>query len=173
MTDPLDAIPADVPPPPGFVPRPAAAVPLVAVQRRRFGLGRLLRWWFVTGTLLLLAILAFVAVSGFVFDFEPLHIVIDGDEFSQGIQITGLTAGAKALLVAGALVVLFIALLVVPLVLVLAFAAISLALVGALLGMGIALAVATSPVWIVVLLVWLVARRRTSLERAASARMVA
>ena len=125
-----------------------------------FGLGRLLRWWLVTGTLLLVAIVVFVGISGVAFDFHPLHIAISGDDFAGGVHVTGLTAGAKALLVAGAAVVILVALLVAPLILIVMFLAVSVAVVAALLGMAIGLAAATSPVWIVALVVWYIVRRR-------------
>jgi hypothetical protein len=131
-----------------------------------FGLGRLLRWWLATGTLLLLAIVAFVAISGVAFDFEPLHIAVSGDDFLDGIQVTGLTLGAKALIVAGVLVIVLVVLLVAPLVLVLLFAAVTLAVVASLLGMAIALAVGTAPLWIVGLAVWWNTRRRRRIAAA-------
>ena len=156
MTDPLGAGPGD------RAPGPAAAVRPVAARGRMasFGLGRLLRWWLVIGALLLLAIAVFIAISGVAFDFQPLHIAISGDDFSDGIRITGMTAGAKALLAAAAVVVILVALLIVPLVLLLVFAAVSVGLIAALLGTAIGLAAATSPIWIVGLIVWWLVRRR-------------
>ena len=143
------------------VPRaPAAAATVGRRGSSSFGLGRLLRWWLVTGTLLLVAIVVFVGISGVAFDFQPLHIAISGDDFANGVHITGMTAGAKALLVAAAVVVILVALVVAPLVLLAVFLAVTAAVVGTLLGMALAVTFATSPVWIVGLVVWYVRRRR-------------
>jgi hypothetical protein len=47
-------------------------------------------------------------------DFAPLHIVVDGDDISDGITINGLTDGGRALLGVGALMFTLLLLLLIP-----------------------------------------------------------
>ena len=73
--------------------------------RPRGGFGRLLRWWLATSVVLLLACFVCVAIGVGQFDLEPLHIVIDGDDVTDGLTINGLTDGGRVLLAFGAAMV--------------------------------------------------------------------
>jgi hypothetical protein len=136
----------------------------------------LFRWW------LGLSMLAFLAVALCVFlgfahtDFAPLHIVID-DDLPDGITINGLSDGGRALLAVGLGMLALLLILLVPLLILLVAGSVAIALVCSigvpLIVLALALGVATSPFWMVGLLVWLLVRRRDSHRYAASATMTA
>jgi hypothetical protein len=134
------------------------------------------RWW------LALSVLTFFGVALCVFlglahsDFAPLHIVVD-DDLSNGITINGLSEGGRALLVAGLGLLALLLLLLIPLVILLVAGSVAIALVCGvgvpLIVLALALGVATSPFWMVGLLVWLMLRRRDSHRAVGSATMAA
>ena len=135
------------------------------------------RWW------LGLSLLTFFGVALCVFlgfshtDFAPLHIVVDGDDVSNGITINGLSDGGRALLAVGLGFLALLLLLLIPVMILLVVASVAIALICGigvpLIVLALALAVATSPFWMVGLLVWLILRRRDSHRYAASATMAA
>ena len=162
MTDPLD--PRD---PLAHVPAadaPPAAVALAPAQRAPGGAGRLVKWWLLTSLVLVLACIACLAVGLANVDVSPLHIVIDGDDVSHGLSVTGVDTGVKVLLAAGLVMLAMLLLLLVPMVLLLVLGVVALALVAGLgmplLGLALALVVVSSPLWLVGLFVWLIVRRR-------------
>jgi hypothetical protein len=134
------------------------------------------RWWLGLG------LVAFVAVALCVFlgfshaDFAPLHIAVT-DDGSDGITINGLSDGGRALLAVGLGFLALLLLLLIPILVVLVVGAVAIALlcgIGVpLIVLALGLVVATSPFWLVGLMVWLIVRRRDSHRYAASARMAA
>ncbi len=150
---------------------------LVPWRPRPSGVGRLLRWWMGLSIGLLFVCGICVAIGLHNIDFAPLHIVINGDDLSDGITINGIDDNARALLGVAAVMLALLILLLVPLLLFMVFAFVAIAVVlgiGApLVVLALALGVVTSPFWMVALLVWLVARRRHSPSLPASARMAA
>jgi len=139
--------------------------------------GRVFRWWLTLSVLAFFAC-AFCVLLGFNHaDFAPLHIVIDGDDITDGITINGLTDGARVLLAVGALLFTLLLLLLIPVLLFLIVGAVLIALVCGLgvplVVLALVLAAVTSPLWMVGLLIWLVARRHRSPPLARSARMTA
>jgi hypothetical protein len=157
--------------------RPIARTPLVPYRPRPSRAGRIFRWW------LALSVLAFFASALCILlglnhaDFAPLHIVIDGDDVSNGITINGLGDGGRALLAVGALMVALLLALLIPVLVFLVVGSVAIALVCGigipLIVLALALGVVTSPLWMLGLLVWLVARRRHSPQRVRSATMTA
>ena len=153
---------------------PAAPVPY---RPRPSRTARVFRWW------LGLSVFAFFGVAlcillGFNhMDFAPLHIVVDGDDVSNGITINGLTDGGRVLLAFGAAMLALLLLLLIPIVVLLVVGSVAIALVCGigvpLIVLALALGVATSPFWMVALLIWLIARRRDSQRLAGSATMAA
>jgi hypothetical protein len=179
MTDSFDNAPDadDHPPlassPASPSPRPEAFPPRRAKSRT----GRVLRWWLGISMVLVAACIACVAIGVSEFDFTPLHIVI-GDDASNGVTISGVSEGARALLGAGAVVLALLLLLLLPLLLLLVIGIVAIALVAGvglpLLALAIAFLAVSSPLWMVGLVVWLIVRdRRPSRLPAASARMAA
>jgi hypothetical protein len=154
MTDPLDHVPASELPPTALVP----------VRRAPGGVGRLVKWWLLTSFVLVIACIVCLGIGLANVDVSPLHIVIDGDDVSNGLSIAGVDAGVKVLLAAGLVMLALLLLLLVPMVLLLVVGAVALALVAGLgmplLGLALALVVVSSPLWLVGLLVWLIVRRR-------------
>ena len=103
MTDSFDTAPdPDDRPRQAPVPVVLAEPPGRRVLAPRRGVGWLLRWWLGVSALLLVACVVCVAIGVGQFDFSPLHIVIDGDDFSNGLTIQGVGAGGKILLAIGA-----------------------------------------------------------------------
>lgn len=160
--------------------RPRAVPPstaLVPYRPRPSRVARVFRWW------LGLSVLAFVGVALCVLlglnhaDFAPLHIVIDGDDVTDGLTIHGLTDGGRVLLAFGAAMLALLLLLLIPVLLFLVVGSVAIALVCGigvpLIVLALVLGVVTSPFWMVGLLVWLVARRRDSQRLAGSATMPA
>lgn len=162
--------------------RPAGVgTALVAWRRPRPSrMARVFRWWLGLGGAVLLACAVFIGSGLHTLDLAPVHVVINGDDLTDGLTITGLGDDAQALLGVGALMLALLLLLLVPVLLLLLIATLAIALV---LGIGVplvvlalTLAVATSPFWAIVLVVWLIARRRRSRALPAlpaSARMTA
>lgn len=139
------------------LPAAPAAPPKAPAARRRL-------WPWVLGGLLLLAVL--LVISGAVTlasllhgGSDGLHVSIDGDDFSFGLLdgISGLVAVAGVFI--GIVVALLCVLLVVPLTLLLVLLGVALAVAGVLLAVLLVVGVALSPLWLVVLLLWLVLRR--------------
>ena len=136
----------------------------VQVWRTRSGVGgRVLRWWLFLSLAAALALGACVALGLHQVDLAPVHVIIDGEDFSN-IAFDGLGNGALVLLVLGAVLVLLLVLLLLPVFLALVLGGVALAIACAvvlpLLAVGLVLAAATSPLWLVALLVWLAVRRR-------------
>ena len=154
---------------------PAAA--LVPYRPKPSRTARVFRWW------LGLSVFAFFAVALCVLlgfnhaDFAPLHIVIDGDDVTDGITINGLSDGGRVLLAFGAAMLVLLLLLLIPIVVLLVVGSVAIALVCGigvpLIVLALVLGVVTSPFWMVGLLIWLIARRRDSHRHAASATMAA
>ena len=139
--------------------------------------GQVFRWWLALSVLALFAC-ALCVLLGFAHaDFAPLHIVVDGDDITDGITINGLSDGGRALLAVGALMFTLLLLLLIPVLIFLIVGSVLIALVCGigvpLIVLALALAVITSPLWMVGLLIWLVARRRPSPALARSATMAA
>jgi hypothetical protein len=183
MTAPFDPVPEPDDRPPTVAPASADATASVAVSAaavasrpRPSRWATVFRWW------LGLSVLTFCAVGLCVFlgfahtDFAPLHIVID-DDMSDGITINGLSDGGRALLAVGLGLLALLLLLLVPLLLLLVLGSVAIALVCGigvpLIVLALALGVATSPFWMVGVLIWLMMRRRDSHRHAASATMAA
>ena len=150
---------------------------LVPYRPRPSRVARVFRWWLGLSVVVLFACALCVALGLHNLDLSPVHLVIDGDDLSDGITINGLGDSAHALLGLGALLLAMLLLLLIPLLLFLILGSVAIALVCAigvpLLGLALALAVVTSPFWIIGLVIWLIARRRHSPSLPASARMAA
>ncbi len=164
---------------PAAIEAPVAAAPAAAMPHRprRSRWGTAFRWW------LGLSVLTFVGVALCVFlafhhtDIVPMHIVIDGDDLHDGITINGLSGGSRALLAVALGLVALLLVLLIPLLILLVFGTVAIALVCGLgvplIVLALALVVATSPFWMVGLLIWLIVRRRDSQRMAPSATMAA
>ena len=165
---------------PEFDDRPATvapSTPLVPYRPRPSRTARVFRWW------LGLSVFAFFAVAlcvllGFAhMDFAPLHIVIDGEDVTDGITINGLTDGGRVLLAFGAAMLAMLLLLLIPLLVLLVVGSVAIALVCGigvpLIVLALVLGVVTSPFWMLGLAIWLIARRRDSQRLAPSATMAA
>jgi len=130
------------------------------VTRRRNSI-----WLWVLLTLLALSVLLVMTAFQWVGSVEalPAHIIIDGQEISVD---PALFIGWNAVvLFLSAVVVVFCVLVTVPLVLLFALAC---ALIGVVLGVALpliavlmAVAVGLSPIWLMVMFVWWLARRST------------
>jgi hypothetical protein len=171
MTDPLDHGPELDDRPPMAAP-PKALVPY---RPRPSRVARVFRWW------LGLSVFAFCAVAVCILlgfnhmDFAPLHIVIDGDDVTDGITINGLTGGGRVLLAFGAAMLALLLLLLIPIVVLLVVGSVAIAVVCGigvpLIVLALVLGVVTSPIWMIALSIWLIGRRRDSHRLAASATM--
>lgn len=154
----------------------AAVAAPVPYRPRPTAWARVFRWW------LALCVLAFVGVTLCVWigaahgDFSPLHIVIS-DDGSDGVTINGLSDAGGALLAVGAGLLALLLLLLIPVLLLIVVGAVAIAVICGvgvpLIALAVVLAVATSPVWVVGLLVWMAARRRETNRLAGSATMPA
>ena len=156
---------------PGTALVPYRARPRVSVW------GRIFRWWLGLGLAAFLTV-ALCALLGFHhMDFAPLHIVVDGNDLSDGITINGLSDGGRALLALAATALALLVILLIPVLILLIVASVVLGLICGigvpLIVLALALGAVTSPIWMVVLLVWLLARRRDSHRLAGSATMAA
>ena len=142
---------------------------LVPYRPRASRTARVFRWWLGLSVIVLLACAFCVMLGLHNLDFAPVHIVISGDALGDGpgdtIRITGLDDGGQALLAVGGLLLGLLVLLVLPLLLLLIVGSVAIALVCGigvpLIVLALALAVCTSPFWMIGLLVWLVMRRRS------------
>ena len=171
MTAPLDNGPEPDDRP--YSAAPAAA--LVPYRPRPSRVARVFRWWLALSVAAFFAVALCVLLGFNHMDFAPLHIVIDGDDVTDGITINGLNDGSRALLAFGAAMLALLLLLLIPLVLLLVVGSVAIALV---CGIGVplivlALGAVTSPFWMVGLLIWLIVRRRDSQRLAPSATMAA
>ena len=138
-------------------------------------MARVFRWWLGLAVVTFLVVATCVLLGHGQIGSAPLHIVINDDDVTGGITVDGLTDGARALLAFGAAMLALLLLLLLPLLLVLVLVAAAIALVCGigipLLVLALALGAVTSPIWMLGLLVWLIARRRDSQRRYASATM--
>ena len=138
---------------------------------------RVFRWW------LGLSVVTFVAIALCVFigfaqtDFAPLHVVIHGDDITDGLTISGIGDGLGALFATAAALLALFLLLMIPVLIVLIVGAVAIALVCGigvpLVLLALVLGVATSPFWLVGLMVWMIVRRRDSQRIVGSATMAA
>ena len=158
--------------------RPAGPSRALVPYRPRPGrLARVFRWWLglSVAVLFLGALFAGLGLHGL--DLSPVHIVINGDDLNDGISVTGLDPGAQAMLGAGALTLALLLLLLIPLLLFLILGAVAIALLCAvavpLAALALVIGVATSPAWILALVIWRVVRRHDAPPLPASARMAA
>jgi hypothetical protein len=155
------------------LPPPAAQPPATAtaLPPRRHGVGRFVGWWMVL-CLVVAACVLCLAIGFSVFDTTPMHIVIDGDDVT-GLSMDGAGFAVKALVFACLAAAALLVLLLVPLLALLVVGSVVLALVAGfgtpIVLLAFTLALLTSPVWAVALVVWFFARRR----RAHSATMAA
>ncbi len=160
--------------------RPASAVPakaLVPYRPRPSRTARLFRWWLGLSVFAFFAVALCVLLGFNHMDFAPLHIVIDGDDVTDGLTINGLTDGGRVLLAFGAAMAALLLLLLIPLVVLLVVGSVAIALVCGigvpLIVLALVLGVVTSPIWMVAVVIWLIARRRDSQRLAPSATMAA
>jgi len=175
--DPLERAPErdDRPTPLAAVPAVPAAAP-VPYRPRPSGWARAFRWWLglSIGTFLGIALCVFIGLGHG--DFSPLHIAIT-DDGADGITINGLGAAGQALAAVGAALLALLLLLLVPLLVLIIVGSVTIAVICGvgvpLIALALALAVVTSPIWVVGLLIWLAARRRDTNRLAASATMPA
>jgi hypothetical protein len=168
--------PFDTPPEPDDRPaRPGRA--LVRYKPRPSRTARVFRWWLVLSVIALVACAVFIGSGLHTLDLAPVHIVINGEDVSDGVTITGLGDDAQALLGMGALMLGLLLLLLIPVMLLLILGTVAIAVVFGvgvpLVVLAVALAAVTSPIWMVALVVWLIVRRRPSPPLPASARMAA
>lgn len=136
---------------------PTAPLKPPAPQRRR-------RWPWVLGGIALLALLLMLAGAVTLISLldsvhDGVHVTIDGDEWTPGL-VDGFSGLMAVLGVGiGLLVALFCVLLVVPLTLLLVLLGLALGLGGAVLAVLLVAGVVLSPLWILLLILWLVLRR--------------
>jgi hypothetical protein len=161
------------PQPEAAPPMPPATPPQVVVVRR----GRpFWAWWLLTSLVVsVICVIVLVTAMGHIGD-QPLHVIVDGEEVGTGFNITlgALPVAHKVALISAAVLAIVVLMLVVPLVIVVVLAAVLLALVAGvglpLIAAVVVLLVVTSPLWLVVGLVWMVIRanRRASAIAAAA-----
>ena len=154
---------------------PAAAAP-VPYRPRPSRWGRVFRWWLALSVLAFLGVVLCTWIGIGHGDFPPLRVIVS-DDGSDGITINGLSDAAGALLAVGAGLLALLALLLIPLLLLIVVGSVAIAVICGigvpLIALALALAVVTSPIWVVGLLIWLAARRRDTNRLAASATMPA
>jgi hypothetical protein len=154
-----------------------ASTALVPYRPRPSRIARVFRWWLGLSLVVFFACAMCLLVGYNHMDFAPLHIVVDGDDLSNGITINGLSDGGRALLAVGALLLALLMLLLIPVLLLLIVGSVAIALVCGigvpLIALALVLGVVTSPFWMVGLLIWMIARRRPSPPIARSATMPA
>jgi hypothetical protein len=171
---------ASLDPGPDFDHRPANVAPPatpVPYRPRPSRTARVFRWWLALSVFAFFAVALCVLLGFGHMDFAPLHIVIDGDDITDGITINGLTDGGRVLLALFLALLALLLLLMIPLLVLLIVGSVAIALVCGigvpLIVLALALGAVTSPFWMVGLLVWLIARRRDSQRLASSATMAA
>jgi hypothetical protein len=149
----------------------------VAYRPRPSRFGRVFRWWLGLSIAVFCLGVLCLALGLHNVDLAPLHIVIDGNDMTDGISINGLSDAAGPLLAIGGVLVGLLAILLIPVLLLVIVGSVAIALICGigvpLLVLALALAVATSPFWVVGLLIWTIARRRHSQPAARSATMPA
>ncbi len=122
------------------------------------------RWPWVLGGLLLLVLVLLIAGANALSSLldmgrDGVHVSIDGEDLGDGLN--GLPALLALLGVGGALLVaLLTVLLVVPLTLLLVGLGLALGLGAVLLALALVLALVLSPLWGLLLLAWLLLRKR-------------
>lgn len=183
MTDSFDNAPDPDDRPHAPVPPagPATATPMPPRRGAGAGTGRagrLLRWWLGISFVVMVACIVCLVIGLNQFDFTPLHIVIDGDDVTDGVTIQGISQGGRVLLATGALMLGMLALLLVPMLLLLVLGIVAVALVAGIalpiVAVALALLAVSSPLWIVGLVIWLIVRdRRPSRRPPPSATMAA
>ena len=150
---------------------------LVPYRPRPSRMARVLRWWLGVSAVVLVACAVFIGAGLYNLDLTPVHVVINGDDVTNGVTISGLGDDAQALLGVGALMLGLLLLLLIPVLLLLIVGSVAIALVFGvcvpLIAVAMVLVAVTSPFWLIGLAVWLVARRRRSPALPASARMAA
>ena len=182
--DPLDHAPEPDDRPTGTAPAAPATSPAVAAvaaapvpyRPRPSAWARVFRWWLGLGVVAFMGVALCVWIGVAHGDFSPLHIVIS-DDGSDGVTINGLSDAGGALLAVGAGLLALLLLLLIPVLLLIVVGAVAIAVICGvgvpLIALAVVLAVATSPVWVVGLLVWMAARRRETNRLAGSATMPA
>jgi hypothetical protein len=158
--------------------RPATvSTALVPYRPRPSRVGRLFRWWLGLSICVFFLCVLCLTLGLHNMNFEPLRIVIDGDDLSNGLTINGLSDAAGAMLAIGGVLLALLLLLLIPVLVLLVVGSVAIALVCGigvpLIALALVLAVVTSPFWIVGLVVWLLARRRHSPSLPPSATMAA
>ena len=101
---------------------------LVPYRPRPSRIARVFRWWMGLSIGLLFVCGICVAFGLHNLDLAPVHIVISGDDLSDGINISGLDEGAQALLGVGAVMLALLLLLMIPLLLFLILGSVAIAL---------------------------------------------
>lgn len=149
------------------------AAPVVVRRGRPFW-----QWWLIASLFVsAIAIVCLVTALGHLGD-VPMHVVVDGEEVGGGVNIAlgSLPAAHQVALVSALVLAVVVMLLVVPLVIVIVLGAVVVAVVAGvglpLIAVAAAFLVATSPIWVVGLLVWMVVRanrRAAAAARAAQA----
>ena len=152
-----------------------APAPIVLRRRRPFW-----QWWLIVSFAVSLVALACLVLAIGHIDDTPMHVIVDGEEVGNGINISlgSLTPAHQVALVAAAVLAVVIALLVVPIALAIALVVTLLAVaIAVVAGIGVplvavtaALMLATSPIWVpVMLVVWVIrANRRAAAATAAA-----
>jgi len=150
---------------------------LVPYRPRPSRVGRVFRWWLGLSICAFFLCVLCLALGLHNMNFEPLRIVIDGDDLTNGLTINGLSDAAGAMLAIGGVLLALLLLLLIPVLVLLIVGSVAIALVCGigvpLIALALVLAVVTSPFWIVGLVVWLLARRRHSPSLPPSATMAA
>jgi len=147
-----------------------------APYRSRPGrMARVFRWWLGLSVVTFIVVTLCVMLGHGQIGSAPLHIVINDDDLTGGITIDGLADGTRALLAFGLAMLTLMLILLLPLLLLLMVAVAAIVLVCCigipLLALALALGAVTSPIWMLGLLAWLIARRRDSQRLYASATM--
>jgi hypothetical protein len=150
----------------------AAAGPRIAMPppRPTGTAWRLAGWWLLVSFALLIVCAIGAGIALGHADLQPVHVIIDGDDVGGGVTIQNAGPAAKVALGVAGVAAAMLVLLIVPIVLTLVGGIVMLALV---IGLGVpivalamALALVTSPVWLVALLVWFLTRRRRAFAHA-------
>jgi hypothetical protein len=155
---------------------PVAAAAPVPYRPRPSAWARVFRWWLGLSVLAFLGVALCVWIGAAHGDLSSLHVVIS-DDGSDGVTINGRSDAGGALLAVGAGLLALLLLLLIPVLLLIVVGAVAIAVICGvgvpLIALALVLAVATSPVWIVGLLVWMAVRRREMNRPVGSATMPA